>query len=72
MEYKSFKHTINIENNDVETYGIILYVNDIEAVRVYDVSTDYASISEFVYKINASHLDPVELGQALEKYFNEY
>lgn len=72
MRYQSFKHIVNIENDEIETYGIVLYVNESEAVRIYDVSTDYNSVSNFIDKINASHLDPSELGQALEKYFNEY
>lgn len=72
MQYEIFKHEINIESDTVETYGIVLYTNGDEALRIYDVSTDYNSISEFVNSINASHLDPFRLGEALEKYINEY
>lgn len=72
MHYETFKHEIDIENDRVETYGIVLYTNGSETLRIYDVSTDYNSISELVSSINASHLDPFRLGEELEKYLNEY
>ena len=72
MQYEIFKHVIIIENDEVETYGIVLFTNGSETLRIYDVSTDYDSVSEFVSSINASHLDPFHLGEALEKYLNEY
>ena len=72
MTYKTFKHVIKVEGSLIDTYGIVLFINETEVLRMYDVSTDYNSISEFVNSINASHLDPFNLGQALEKYLNEY
>ncbi len=72
MEYQLFKHVTKIEETEVDTYGIVLFTNETETLRMYDVSTDYNSISNFVESINASHLDPFQLGQALEKYLNEY
>ena len=72
MKYQLFKHVTKIEETEVDTYGIVLFTNGTETLRMYDVSTDYNSISNFVESINASHLDPFQLGQALEKYLNEY
>lgn len=72
MRYEVFEHSTNIDGEEVTTYGIVCCVDNAEAIRVYDVSTDLKSVSEFVESINASHLDPLSLGQALEKYFNEY
>lgn len=72
MIYQVFKHVTRIEGEEIDTYGIVLFTNNNETLRMYDVSTDYNSITKFVESINASHLDPFKLGQALEKYFNEY
>lgn len=72
MYYEIFKHLVNIEENQIETYGIVLYTNGSETLRIYDVSTDYNSLLEFVNSTNAKHLDPFELGTELEKYINEY
>ncbi|MBR5201680.1 MAG: hypothetical protein IKW45_00285 [Clostridia bacterium] len=72
MVYQLFKHVAKIEEIEIDTYGIVLFMNGTEILRMYDVSTDYNSISNFVKMINASHLDPFQLGQALEKYLNEY
>lgn len=72
MNYEIFKHEIVVENNKVETCGIVLYTNGSETLRIYDVSTDYSSLSKLVNSINASHLDPFHLGEVLEKYINEY
>lgn len=72
MKYEIFEHLTDIEGEEVNTYGIVCRVNNSDAVRLYDVSTDLNSVSEFVESINASRLDPLSLGQALEKYFNEH
>mgnify|MGYP003293736842 CR=1 FL=1 len=72
MIYQVFKHVTRVEEKDIDTYGIVLFTNGAETLRMYDVSTDYNSITKFVESINASHLDPFRLGQALEKYLNEY
>ena len=71
MKYEIFEHLTEIDVEEVNTYGIVCRVNNSDAVRLYDVSTDLISVSEFVESINASRLDPLSLGQALEKYFNE-
>ncbi len=71
MRYEVFEHSANIDGEEVNTYGIVCRVNNSEAIRLYDVSTDIKSVSDFVESINASYLDPLKLGQALEKYFNE-
>ncbi|MBR5190401.1 MAG: hypothetical protein IKW34_00010 [Clostridia bacterium] len=71
MKYEIFEHLTEIDGEEVNTYGIVCRVNNSDAVRLYDVSTDLISVSEFVESINASRLDPLSLGQALEKYFNE-
>lgn len=71
MEYRIFEHTINIENENVETYGIMLFANDYEVLRIYDVSTDYDMISAFVSKINSIKLDPFRLGEEIEKFLND-
>lgn len=72
MKYEIFEHLAEIDGEEVNTYGIVCRVNNSDAVRLYDVSTDLNSVSEFVESINASRLDPLSLGQALEKYFNEH
>jgi hypothetical protein len=72
MKYEIFEHLTDIDGEEVNTYGIVCRVNNSDAVRLYDVSTDLISVSEFVESINASRLDPLKLGKALEKYFNEY
>ena len=72
MKYEIFEHLTEIDGEEVNTYGIVCRVNNSDAVRLYDVSTDLISVSEFVESINASRLDPLKLGQALEEYFNEY
>ena len=71
MKYEIFEHLTDIDGEEVNTYGIVCRVNNSDAVRLYDVSTDLISVSEFVESINVSRLDPLKLGQALEKYFNE-
>ena len=71
MKYEIFEHSVIIDGEKITTYGIVCYVDNAEAIRVYDVSTDYNSLSKVVELANASYLDPLKLGQALEKYFNE-
>lgn len=70
MQYQVFNHTIVLENENIKTYGIVLYVNDCEVLRIYDVSTDYQAIIKFVDSINEKHLDPFKLGESLEKFIN--
>lgn len=72
MRYEVFEHSVNIDGREITTYGITCCVDNAEAVRVYDVSTDFNSLSKLVESANASHLDPLYLGQTLEKYFNEH
>lgn len=72
MCYEIFKHRISIENEEFETYGIVLYSMGNEVLRVFDVSTDYSSLSKFVESINETRLDPFCLGKTLEKYLNDY
>ncbi|MBO5944660.1 MAG: hypothetical protein J6Q50_05140 [Clostridia bacterium] len=72
MRYEIFGHSVNIDGEEITTYGIVCYVDNTEAVRVYDVSTDFNSLSKLIESANASHLDPLKLGQTLEKYFNEH
>lgn len=71
MQYQVFDHIINLENENIKTYGIVLYVNNFEVLRVYDVSTDYQAISDFVDSINKKHLDPFKLGESLEEFINK-
>lgn len=71
MQYQVFDHIINLENENIKTYGIVFYVDNREALRVYDVSTDYQAISEFVDSINEKHLDPFKLGELLEEFINK-
>ena len=71
MQYQVFDHIINVENENIKTYGIVLYVDNREVLRVYDVSTDCQAISDFVSLINKNHLDPFRLGELLEKFINE-
>lgn len=71
MKYEIFEHSVIIDGEKITTFGIVCYVDNAEAIRVYDVSTDYNSLSKVVESANASYLDPLKLGQALEKYFNE-
>ncbi len=71
MQYQVFDHTINIENENIKTYGIVLCVNKCEVLRVYDVSTDYQAISDFVALINEKHLNPFKLGESLEEFINK-
>mgnify|MGYP003292279998 CR=1 FL=1 len=71
MQYQVFDHIINLENENIKTYGIVLYVNNFEVLRVYDVSTDYQAISDFVDLINKKHLDPFKLGESLEEFINK-
>ena len=70
MQYQVFNHTIVIENENIKTYGIVLYVNNCEVLRIYDVSTDYQAIIKFVDSINEKHLDPFKLGESLEEFIN--
>ena len=71
MQYQVFNHTIIIENENIRTYGIVLYVNNCEVLRIYDVSTDYQAIIEFIDSINEKHLDPFKLGESLEDFINK-
>lgn len=71
MQYQVFNHTIVIENENIKTYGIVLYVNNCEVLRIYDVSTDYQAIIEFIDSINEKHLDPFKLGESLEDFINK-
>ncbi len=71
MQYQVFDHIINFENENIKTYGIVLYVNNFEVLRVYDVSTDCQAISDFVDSINKQHLDPFKLGESLEEFINK-
>lgn len=71
MQYHVFDHIINLENENIKTYGIVLYVNNREVLRVYDVSTDCQAISDFVDSINEKHLDPFKLGEWLEVFINK-
>lgn len=70
MQYQVFNHTIVLENENIKTYGIVLYVNNCEVLRIYDVSTDYQAIIKFVDSINEKHLDPFKLGESLEEFIN--
>lgn len=70
MQYQVFNHTIVLENENIKTYGIVLYVNNCEVLRIYDVSTDYQAIIRFVDSINEKHLDPFKLGESLEEFIN--
>lgn len=49
----------------------MLFANDCEVLRIYDVSTDYDMISAFVSKINSIKLDPFRLGEEIEKFLND-
>lgn len=71
MQYHVFDHILNIENETINTYGIVLYVKGCEALRVYDVSTNYQAVSDFVDTINKNHLDPFKLGESLEAFINK-
>lgn len=70
MQYQVFNHTIVLENENIKTYGIVLYVNNCEVLRIYDISTDYQAIIKFVDSINEKHLDPFKLGESLEEFIN--
>ena len=70
MQYQVFNHTIVLENENIKTYGIVLYVNNCEVLRIYDVSTDYQAIIKLVDSINEKHLDPFKLGESLEEFIN--
>lgn len=70
MQYQIFEHIIKTEEDEVKTYGVLLVVNGNEAVRVYDVSTDYYAVSKLVDSINAIKLNPFRLGDILEYFFN--
>ena len=72
MEYKIFEHLSTIENEKIKTYGIALFANDNEVLRVNDVSTDYNALSKFVNSINEVHVNPFHLGEHIERFINDY
>ncbi len=70
MEYKVYEHLLKIENESIKSYGIVLFVNGSEVLRVRDVSTDYEEILDFVRELNEMHLDPFCLGNYIENFIN--
>ncbi len=70
MKYEYFKHSINIEEKLLDAYGIILFVNGNEVVRLYDISTDINVIEDLVNSLNNTKPNPFKLGELLEQYMD--
>ncbi len=70
MEYKVFAHLIKLEQESIKTYGIVLFVNGSEVLRVKDVSTDYNALIKFVDSLNKRRIDPFCLGEHIEFFIN--
>ena len=71
MKYEVFEHDINVDGENVKTYGIVFSSDNVEVVKVCDVSTDFESLSMFVDDMNEKHLDPFKLGEEIEKYMSK-
>lgn len=69
MNYEIFKHKIKIDDEAYDSFGIVLYQNGTEVVRVYDVSTDYDSVTRLVGSLNDGSARPDDLPQILRSYF---
>ncbi len=71
MQYQIFEHIIDVENESIKTYGIVLYVDGCEAMRIHDVTTDYNAICELVVMLNEKRVDPFDLAKLVENFINK-
>ena len=70
MEYKVHEELSTIEDETIKTYGVALFTNDNEVLRISDVSTDFNALSKFVNSLNEIQVNPFHLGEHIEMFIN--
>ncbi len=72
MKYVVVSHHINIENERVKTYAIIVLKRFIPIKIMRDVSTDGQALQKLVKRLNKGKVELVHLEGILEDYYNDY
>ncbi len=70
MIYDIFKHVIEIEEKQIETYGIVVRNGDKTERTVFDVSESHDAVLSLVNRLNAGKVELVHLDSVLEDFFD--
>ncbi len=70
MIYDIFKHIIEIEEKQIETYGIVVRNSGKTERTVFDVSENYDAVLSLVNRLNADKVELIHLDSVLEDFFD--
>lgn len=70
VKYSIFKHVIEIEGKQVETYGIAVQSGGETERIVFDVSENGVAVELLVESLNEGEVEPIHLDGILENFFD--
>lgn len=72
MTYRIFAHTVDIQENTVNTYGISVISDGKEQKKMFDVATDLMALKKLVARLNSEEVELVHLNDILDDFYTQY